>query len=180
MNKKNIVFIAKSLDGYIADKDGALDWLHAIPNPDNEDMGFVKIMSEIDAVVMGRKTYEVVCSFGGEWPYSKPVFVLSNSLKEIPKRLRDKVTLVSGSPQEVLKTAQKKGFYKLYIDGGTTIQNFLKEGLIDELIITTIPILLGGGAPLFGDLNQAIRFDHLETKVFLQQIVQNHYRTKRD
>lgn len=179
MNKKNTVFIAKSLDGYIAGKNGELDWLHSIPNPDNNDMGFVKLMEGVDTVVMGRKTYEVVCSFGGEWPYSKMVFVLSNTLKEVPKHLSDKVTLISGSPQEVLQKVHKKGFFKLYIDGGTTIQNFLKEDLIDELIITTIPILLGGGFSLFGNLDKPLHLEHLESKVFLNQIVQNRYSRKK-
>lgn len=180
MKQKNTVFIAKSLDGYIAGKNGELDWLHAIPNPENEDMGFVKLMGEIDAIVMGRKTYEVVCNFGGEWPYSKPVFVLSKSLKEIPEHLSNKLTLMNGSPQEVLDELHTKGFFKLYIDGGTTIQNFLKEDLIDELIITTIPILLGGGYPLFGSLEKPLYLEHLESKVFLNQIVQDHYQLKRD
>ena len=79
MQKKNIVFIGRSLDGFIAGKNGELDWLEMIPNPDNVEMGFVSLMQEIDAVVMGKTTFEVVCSFDGEWPYMKHVFVLSNS-----------------------------------------------------------------------------------------------------
>jgi dihydrofolate reductase len=74
----NIVFIATSIDGYIADKDGGLDWLHATPNPDNHDLGYADLMSRIDALVMGRKTFDTVCGFDCDWPYSKPVFVLSN------------------------------------------------------------------------------------------------------
>ena len=179
MDKKNIVFIAKSLDGYIAGKNGDLDWLHSIPNPENIDMGFNKLMEEIDAVVMGRITYETVCGFGGEWPYSKHVFVLSNSLQNIPEELDKKVTLINGSPQEVLDKIHQEGFFKLYIDGGTTIQNFIKEDLIDELRITTIPILLGGGFPLFGDLANPMEFEHIASKLFLKQIVQNHYRRKK-
>ena len=79
----NTVFIATSLDGYIADKDGGLDWLNSIPNPDNLDMGWVNFIDRIDALVMGRRTFDKVCSFNCEWPYCKPVFVLSNSLESI-------------------------------------------------------------------------------------------------
>lgn len=175
---KNIVFIAKSLDGYIAGKNGEIDWLHSIPNPENNDMGYNQLMDDIDAIVMGRTTYETVCGFGIEWPYSKHVFVLSNTLKEVPDKLKPKVSLLNGSPKEVLQKVNKEGYLKLYIDGGTTIQNFLKEDLIDELRITTIPILLGGGFPLFGDLTSPLEFEHIESKVYLDQIVQNCYRRK--
>ncbi|MDW3647154.1 MAG: dihydrofolate reductase family protein [Bacteroidia bacterium] len=179
MKKKNIVFIAKSLDGYIADKQGELDWLHAIPNPDQHDMGYNDLIAEIDAIVMGRTTFDVVCGFGGEWPYSKPVFVLSNSLKEVPEGLKEKVSILAGSPQEILGKIHELGYHKLYIDGGRTVQNFLSEDLIDELRITTIPILLGGGFPLFGDLPKPLAWEHIESKVFLKQIVQNSYKRKR-
>ena len=177
--KKNIVFIAKSLDGFIAGKNGELDWLHAIPNPDNLDMGYNQLMDDTDAILMGRTTFETVLGFGGEWPYRKHVFVLSNSLREVPGELNDKVTLINGTPQEILKKVHEKGYFNLYIDGGRTVQNFLREDLIDELRITTIPILLGGGFPLFGDLASPLEFEHIESKVFLNQLVQDHYRRKR-
>jgi dihydrofolate reductase len=179
MNKKNIVFIAKSLDGFIAGKNGELNWLHSIPNPKNIDMGFNDLMQEIDAIIMGRITFETVCKLGGEWPYHKHVFVLSHSLKEIPEKLNKKATLINGKPQTILDKIYEKKYFKLYIDGGRTIHAFLTEDLIDELRITTIPILLGGGFPLFGDLANPMEFEHIESKTFLNQIVQNHYRRKR-
>ena len=179
MNKKNIVFIAKSLDGFIAGKNGELDWLHSIPNPENDDMGYKRLMDDIDAIIMGRTTFETVCGFGIEWPYTKHVFVLSNTLKTVPDSLVGKVTLLKGTPQEILNNINEKRFFKLYIDGGSTIQNFLKEDLIDELRITTIPILLGGGFPLFGDLVKPLDFEHIESHLFLNQVVQNHYKRKR-
>lgn len=179
MEKKNIVYIAKSLDGYIADKNGNLDWLDLIPIPEGTKMGFNALMQEIDALVMGRTTFEVVCNFGGEWPYTKHVFVLSTTLKSVPEKLKQKVTLIQGSPKEILHQVHQKGYLKLYIDGGKTIQSFLKEDLIDELIITTIPILLGGGFPLFGDLPKRLEFEHVSSNVFLNQLVQDAYRRKR-
>lgn len=179
MTRKNIVFIARSLDGFIAGKNGELDWLDAIPNPDQDDMGFYQLMSEVDALVMGRVTFETVLAFGVEWPYTKHVFVLTNSLKVIPEHLNGKVSLLGGSPAEVLAQIHEKGYFNLYIDGGTTIQNFLSADLIDELRISTIPVLLGGGFPLFGDLIKPMEFEHIDTKVFLGEIVQSHYRRKR-
>jgi dihydrofolate reductase len=175
----NIVFIATSLDGYIADKDGGLDWLQSIPNPDNLDFGWADLFDRIDALVMGRKTFETVCSFDCDWPYSKPVFVLSNSLKLMPAEYEGKAQVISGSLSEVIEAIRQKGHKHLYIDGGMTVQSFLKEDLIDELIITIIPILLGGGIPLFGELPKQMEFEHVKTEVYLKAIVQNHYRRKK-
>ena len=179
MQTKNIVFIAKSLDGYIAGKDGDLDWLHSIPNPEGVDMGYNRLMEEVDAIVMGRTTFDTVLGFGIDWPYIKHVFVLSNTLKEVPKNLEGKVSLLKGSPQQILDQIHERGYHSLYIDGGRTVQNFLQEDLIDELRITTIPIILGGGFPLFGDLASPMEFEHIESHVYLNQIVQDHYRRKR-
>lgn len=174
----NIVYIGSSLDGYIADKDGGLDWLQFVPNPDNLDFGWADFMARIDAVVMGRKTFEKVCGFDCDWPYSKPVYVLSHSLTSLPDAYDGKAELVGGSLSEVLKTIHQKGHRELYIDGGMAVQSFLKEDLIDEMIITTIPILLGGGTPLFGDLPEHRAFEHVRTDVFLNALLQSHYRRK--
>jgi dihydrofolate reductase len=178
MNKKNSVFIATSLDGYIADKNGGIDWLHAIPNPNNEDMGYEKFTSQIDALVKGRTTFETVCGFDCDWPYQKPVFVLSNTLKEIPESHKGNAFLVKGSLTKVLEQIHQKGHHRLYIDGGTTVQGFLKEDLIDEMIITTIPILLGGGFPLFKELPKPLEFELVASNTFLNQITQNYYQRK--
>lgn len=176
MKKKNSVFIATSLDGYIADKNGGTDWLHSIPNPTNDDMGYSDFMSGINAIIMGRTTFETVCSFDIDWPYKIPVFVLSHTLTELPDEYNDKVFLQKGSLKTILTDIHERGFHNLYIDGGTTIQSFLKEDLIDEMIITTIPVLLGGGFPLFADLPKALTFECVSSKIYLQQVVQNYFR----
>lgn len=175
----NSVFIATSLDGYIDDKNGGLDWLHAIPNPDGLDMGYNDFSERMDAIVMGRNSFETVLGFGIDWPYRKPVFVLSNTLTHVPAGFEEKVFLVRGSLSDVLKEIHSKGFHELYIDGGVTIQNFLKEDLIDEIIITTIPVLLGGGSPLFGDLTAPLNFTLINSTTFLETIVQNHFKRDR-
>lgn len=176
MEPKNSVFIATSLDGYIADRNGGLDWLNAIENPDNIDMGYGAFTAEIDALVMGRTTFETVCSYDMDWPYQKPVFVLSNTMTEIPEKYQNHAHLVKGSLKEVLAEIHQKGFPRLYIDGGRVIQSFLKEDLIDEMIITTFPILLGGGSSLFADLPNELKFECVESQLFLGQYVQNHFR----
>ena len=179
MKKKNKVFIARSLDGYIAGKEGEIEWLNAIPNPDRDDMGYLEFMAGIDALLMGRRTFHKVCSFDMDWPYTQPVFVWSQTLQSIPAALTGKVELVAGTASEVLKTIHDKGYEQLYIDGGATIRSFLREDLIDEMIITTIPILLGGGISLFRDLPHALMFELVRSQVFLGQMVQDHYRRKR-
>jgi dihydrofolate reductase len=179
MEKRNMVFIATSLDGYIADKEGGLDWLFSIPNPQQIDMGYNAFINQIDAIVMGRKTFETVCGFECPWPYTKPVFVLSKSIKSVADTYADKVELVSGNLNEVVKSLHQKGHQRLYVDGGSTIQSFLQEDLIDDLILTTIPVLLGGGSPLFGDLAKPIDFEFVSSKVYLDKVPQVHYKRKR-
>lgn len=179
MSKENIVFIAASIDGYIADKEGGISYLEMIPNPEQNDMGYTRLMDRVDALVMGRNTYEKVLSFEIGWPYTKPVYLLSNSLKEIPKDYDGKIELVNGPLKEVIKSIHAKGHHSLYIDGGNTIQNFLKEDLIDEMILTTIPTLLGGGVPLFSDHSIALEFELVDSEVFLDEIVQRTYKRKR-
>ncbi len=179
MNKKNSVFIATSLDGFIADREGGVEWLHSIPNPDHIDMGYNAFFASVDALIMGRNTFEFVCNSGMKWPYSKPVYVLSHTLSAIPEAYKSKATLVSGAIKDVLYKIHRNGHGKLYIDGGLTVQSFLREDLIDEMIITTIPVLLGGGIPLFGEMPKRLEFECVDSKIYLDCIVQNHFRRKR-
>lgn len=176
MKKTNKVFIATSLDGYIADKNGEIDWLHTIPNPENIDMGYSKFTEQIDALLMGRKTFETVCGFDIDWPYQKPVFVLSNTLEEIPEKFKDNAQLVKGTLTDVLEEVNQSGYYRLYIDGGATIQSFLKEDLIDEMVITIIPIMLGSGTPLFSEFPRVLEFECTSSEIYLNKIVQNQFR----
>ncbi|ASI92060.1 dihydrofolate reductase family protein [Vibrio mediterranei] len=171
----NIVYIGTSLDGYIADKNNGLDWLHDVPNPEGSDFGFAEFMDRVDGLVMGRNTLEIVLSFGIEWPYSKPVFVLSNTLTKVPESYEDKVFLVKGKLSDIVSDLNSKGYKNLYIDGGKTIQSFLAEDLIDEMIITTIPTLLGGGISLFGELDKPLKFKHVSAERYLDCIVKNRY-----
>ena len=177
---KNSIFIGTSLDGYIADKEGGLDYLHGIPNHTHDDMGYHSFISGIDAIIMGRTTFETICSFDGDWPYEVPVFVLSNTLMEIPSAQKGKAYLAKGPLTEVLAEIRSQDFYNLYIDGGKTIQSFLQEDVIDEMIITSIPILLGGGFSLFGELTNPMLFKCVETKILVDAIVQSRFMRVRE
>jgi dihydrofolate reductase len=172
---KNIVYIAQSLDGYIAKPDGDIDWLSDFPNPEGSDYGYASFMACIDAIVMGRNTFEKVKEFE-PWPYEKPVFVLSRSLHSIPKRLKGKVSIRKANLPDLLSSLHRKGYCNLYIDGGKTIQSFLELDLIDEMTITTVPILLGKGIPLFGSLNQMMKFKHERTQSFDNGLVMSTYK----
>lgn len=172
---KNIIYIATSIDGFIARKDGNIDWLMEIPNPEGSDFGFNDFIKDIDAIVMGRNTFEFVEKFD-KWPYTKPVFVLSSSLKTLNKRLQDKVEIINSDPVSVVKYLHSKKFFNIYIDGGSTIYRFLQQNLIDEMIITRIPILLGDGIPLFSVLKEEKRFSHIKTEVLNNSLVKTHYK----
>jgi dihydrofolate reductase len=170
----NYVYIAVSLDGYIATPGGGLDWLDEIPNPDGSDFGFADFMEGIDALVMGRNTFLKVLTFGF-WPYEKPVFVPSNAEIVIPKELKEKVQRVKGTPVELVTRLGERGYKNLYVDGGLTIQGFLEADLIDELIITRVPVLLGDGIPLFGKLQKILHFKHKTTEVLNETLIKSHY-----
>ena len=169
------MYIATSLDGCIADRKNGIDWLDSVPIPEDEDMGYSAFMEGIDALLMGRNTFETVLGFDVEWPYQKPVFVLSNSLNEIPESHYGKAFLVQGELKVVLEQIHNQGYNSLYIDGGNTIQHFLAEDLIDEMIITSFPILLGGGPSLFSALPKELEFNLASSKVYFNQLVQNHF-----
>ena len=175
----NIVYIATSLDGHIARKDGSIDWLMEVPNPDGSDFGFNEFMQRVDGIIMGRNTFETVVGFG-EWPYSKPVFVLSNTMKSLPDGYQDKGELVNGELKDILTSLETKGIKKLYVDGGKTIQSFLQEDLIDEMIITRIPIILGSGIPLFNDMDLKLKFKVVNAEVLNQDMIKSTYLRVRD
>jgi dihydrofolate reductase len=170
------VFIATSLDGYIARKNGDLDWL---PGSDatasNEDHGYQEFIATIDTLVMGRNTYELVLTFG-EWPYrGKRVVVLSSRFPKQLTRLADGVEGTSAAPAELARQLAASGATHVYVDGGMTIQSFLQAGLIQDMIITRVPVLIGAGIPLFGPLAQDIRLRHESTRSFASGLVQSRY-----
>lgn len=138
------VFIAASLDGFIALPDGSVEWLDAV-RLDGEDYGFDAFFASVDTLLMGRLTWESVLGFDA-WPYEgKRVAVLTNR----PAEGRHGETFLAGEPAEVLARLQAEGARRVYVDGGQVISSFLREGLIDELTISIVPILLGRGIRLF-------------------------------
>lgn len=165
------VFIATSLDGFIARPDGRLDWL---PEPDEaEDYGYAAFMASVDVLVMGRTTFDVVRSFGS-WPYGGTrVVVLTR--RPLPDDLPPTASGSSLEPEPLLRQLGADGIQRVYVDGGRTIQRFLRAGLIGELIVTRVPVLLGEGIPLFGTLPHDVPLTHVETKSFANGLVQSRY-----
>jgi dihydrofolate reductase len=168
------VFIATSLDGFIARKDGAIDWLPT-PTHDGEDYGYTEFFNSVDTMVLGRHTYELALTFG-KWPYAgKKVVVLSSGSPHIPDDLRGKVEVMYCPPAEVLNRLAGASRH-IYVDGGKTIQGFLNAGLVDDITITQLPILIGEGISLFGRLAHDIMLQLVHSKTFKSGFVQSKYR----
>jgi dihydrofolate reductase len=167
------VFIGTSVDGFIARPDGGLDWL---PAGGGEPHGYDEFMGDVDALVIGRHTFEIVLGFD-PWPYGdKRVIVLSSNPVDLSAVKGGNVAQMTGSPAEIVAQLAASGAPRLYIDGGITIQRFLRAGLIDRLIITRVPVLIGEGVPLFGSLPHDVRLDHVATRSYPSGLVQSEYR----
>ena len=169
---KTSVFVGTSLDGFIARKNDALDFL---PPGGGEPHGYHEFMATVDALVIGRKTYEVVLAFE-EWPYGgKSVFVLGT--RELaPAPPGAVVERLSGEPSEIVARLEARGIAHAYVDGGVTVQRFLRAGCIDRLIVTRVPVLIGEGIPLFGALAKDVPLRHVATRSFASGLVQSEYR----
>jgi dihydrofolate reductase len=168
---KASVFVGTSLDGFIARTDGSLDFL---PPGGGEPHGYTEFMATVDALIIGRKTYETVLAFDA-WPYgTKPTFVLSTrSLAHAP--VGAVVERMSGSPAEIVSRLDCRGIQHAYVDGGVTIQRFLEAGLIQRLTITRVPMLIGTGISLFGALSRDISLRHIETRQYAGGLVKSEY-----
>ena len=170
---KTSVYIGTSIDGFIAKKDGNIDWLTQYAN-DDASHAYEEFMNGIDAIVIGRGTFEKILTFPS-WPYEKKAFVLSTSLKQLPDPVKDKATLLSMKPKELLSYLSGMGFSSVYVDGGKVIQGFLKEDVIDDLIISRVPMLIGNGIPLFGFLSADLKFKHIRTEIQSNGLVRSYY-----
>lgn len=169
------VFIATSLDGFIARENGEIGWLLERDRPD-EDHGYDDFIKDIDAIVMGRGTFEAVRGMG-DWFYNRPVLVLSARLaqQEVPAELAGKVRFTSKSPQEAMALLEAEDRRRVYVDGGRVIQSFLALGMISDMVITRVPVLLGTGRPLFGGVQRDISLVHTGTRSFPSGLVQSSY-----
>jgi dihydrofolate reductase len=166
------VFIGTSLDGFIARRNGSFDFL---PANGGEPHGYEEFIAGIDALVMGRKTFETVLAFP-EWPYGeKRVVVLSSRSLDFSPVRGGNVEQMSGSPAEIVARLAATGAHHLYIDGGITIQEFLRAGLIQRLIITRVPVLIGEGIPLFGTLPHDVQLRHISTQHYASGLVKTEY-----
>lgn len=165
-----VVFIATSLDGYIARKDGGLDWLTSVERP-GEDYGYKVFADSVDVLITGRGTYDTVLAFP-TWPYAgKRVIVLTHGKRES----RHGEEFFSGDPRELLQKLEREGVKRAYVDGGKVIQSFLAAGLIDELTISIIPVLLGSGIPLFAPELPELKLKLEQTRGYESGLVQVRY-----
>lgn len=170
------VFVGASVDGFIARPDGGLDWL---PENGGEPHGYDEFVDSIDVIVIGRKTFEIVRDFD-PWPYKrKRVVILSEQPLDYSAVDGALVEQMAGPPDQIVETLAATGATNLYIDGGITIQRFLRAGVIDRLIITRVPVLIGQGIPLFGSLTEDISLSHVATQAFSSGLVQSEYRIAR-
>lgn len=169
---KASVYLGASVDGFIARANGGLDWLPENPEPH----GYDEFIATVDTIVIGRKTFETVLGFGADsWPYAdKRVVVLSSSPIDF-SGAGGVAEQMGGSPADVVAQLAATGAQHAYIDGGITIQRFLREGLIQRLIITRVPVLIGDGIPLFGRLPHDVRLRHIATRTFPSGLVQTEY-----
>jgi len=169
-------FVAASIDGYIAREDGNLDWRDHYAAIAEGDTSYNEFISTVDVIVMGKNTFKKALTFDS-WPYEgTPVKILSSTLKEIPPELAGQVEIVSCTPEELIVQLDEQAFRHAYIDGGKTIQSFLKAGLLDEIILTHIQILLGRGIPLFGPMDRDIPLKLVKSKNLPWGFVQSHYK----
>ncbi|MCC5968742.1 MAG: dihydrofolate reductase [Pararhodobacter sp.] len=170
------VFIATSLDGFIAREDGDIGWLVERDDP-TEDHGYDAFILDIDMIVMGRGTYDSMRDVR-PWHYTRPVLVLSASLtdEQLPDDLLGKVHFTNKSPQDTMAMLEAQGIRRVYVDGGRVIQSFLRAGLISDMVITRVPILLGQGRSLFGTLSSDISLIHEHTRGYTSGLVQSRYR----
>lgn len=179
------VYIATSVDGFIATKDGGIDWLHTAGNGkvitgENVDMGLGDYLSSVDCMIMGRKCMDMISSMNltpEQWFYGKlKIIVLSNTIKEAPENLKDKVEMYSGDLLTLIANLEDEGHKHAYIDGGTTIQEFINLKLINEITITKAPIILGEGISLFGKTFKDIKLEEAQAVVFPNDFIQLKYK----
>ena len=166
------VFIGTSVDGFIARRNGDLDFL---PPGGGEPHGYDEFIASVDAIVIGRKTFETVLTFA-TWPYGdKRVVVLSSRPLDLSAARAGVVEQMAGPPAEIVSKLAASGAHHLYVDGGITIQGFLRAGLIQRLVITRVPVLIGDGIPLFGTLSRDIRLRHVATQHYPSGLVKTEY-----
>jgi dihydrofolate reductase len=169
---KITVFVGTSVDGFIARANGDLDFL---PEGGGEPHGYSEFIATVDAIVIGRNTFEKVLTFG-DWPYGRRrVVVLSSRPVDLSLAIGGAVEQMAGPPAEIVSKLAASGAQHLYVDGGITIQRFLSAGLVQRLIITRVPVLIGDGIPLFGILPRDVRLRHVMTRHYPSGLVQSEY-----
>jgi dihydrofolate reductase len=169
---KASVFVGTSVDGFIARHNGDFDFL---PEGGGEPHGYTEFIATVDVLVIGRNTFEKVLTFN-TWPYEDMrVVVLSSRAIDTSAIRGARVERMSGPPPEIVSRLAASGAQHAYIDGGITVQQFLRAGLIQRLVITRVPVLVGQGIPLFGSLAQDVILRHISTQTYASGLVKSEY-----
>jgi dihydrofolate reductase len=168
MEVRFAVFCAVSLDGYIARPDGSIDWLAPFQD---EEHGYTVFFAGIDALVIGRGTYDTVLSFP-EWPYGNKRVIVCTT-RPLPAAHGEEMW--SGPPRDLAERLDREGVRRVYLDGGALVRGFLREGLVDEWTISVIPLILGAGRPLFTSGLPEMPLRLVEAKSLPSGIVQLRY-----
>ena len=172
---KASVFVGISVDGFMARKNGGIDFL---PTDGGESHGFNEFYASVDAVVIGRKTFEWVVDYGG-WAYGERMRVVVLSSKpldlSVARERGGKVEQMAGDPVDIVEKLEASGVQHAYVDGGVTIQRFLRAGLIQRLTITRVPVLIGEGIPLFGALPRDIKLRLVTAKDYPSGLSKTEY-----
>ena len=171
--RKVVLYIAVSLDGYIAKSNGEIDWLSIVERP-GEDYGYSGFLKTIDTVILGRKTFDKILSLGVDFPHSDKIcYVITRQERKSEKN----IVFYNGNPGELVVKLKTSPGQNIFCDGGAEIVNTLiKKDLIDEYIISTIPVFLGKGIRLFDDFRRKTDLKLLSSKSFSSGLVQSHYR----
>lgn len=174
------VFVGASLDGFIARKDGDLEFLDQGPPVDN---GYARFVRTVDVHAIGRGTYDWVRAWmrrtGGAWPYEAPVIVLTHRAGSLRPAKGTRVEAMAADPRTVVRRLARRGYHHLYVDGGATIQEFLRAGCVDRIVVTRVPVLIGSGVPLFGPLRRDVLLRHVRTRTLRGGPVQSEYLVRR-
>jgi dihydrofolate reductase len=165
------VFVGISVDGFMARPDGSFGFLPEDP----EEHGYEEFFASVDALVIGRETFETVLRFD-PWPYAqKRVVVLSSRPLDLSRLRSVPVEQMSGDPRDIVAKLEARGVKHAYIDGGVTVQRFLRAGLIDRYVVTRVPVLIGQGRPIFGPLDADVKLRHVATRSYASGLVQSEY-----
>lgn len=169
------LFIAASLDGYIARENHSLDWLDQLEHMKDEDYGYAEFLESVDILLIGRKTYEEVLGFGVEWPYQGKKSYVFTADSEFTTETPDTEVVNELTPEFITQLQEAESDIWL-VGGGKLIASFLKLGAVDDILVSIIPVMLGNGIPLFPEIHKDAKLQLVSCESFRNGVVNLSYR----